>query len=152
MAINCRLAHTKSSAAQLYSSDFPQDTSSLMERAEFNKCWREISSEGVPTSTSIGATSQTLFWEEVETEVNKSFRVLFIVGRSGKMKCLTDDDKFHYESHPTNNKLFNVKIMKHVRDNRWGMVMDVLCIASRRRYIILKVMCLVISIFIHRIQ
>ena len=41
------------------------------------------------------------------------------------MICLIDDDKFHYESHPTNNKLFNVKIMKHVRDNRWGLVMDV---------------------------
>ena len=82
----------------------------------------------MPSSTSIGATSQTLFWEEVEVEVNKLLRELFIVGRSGKMICLIDDDKFHYESHPKNNKLFNVKIMKHVRDNRWGMVMDVLCI------------------------
>ena len=114
MAINCRLALTKSSAAQLYSSDFLQNIFNLMERAEFNKCWREISLEGVPTSTSIGATSQTLFWEEVETEVNKLFRGQFIVGRSGKMICLTDEDKFHFESHPKNNKVFNVKTMKHV--------------------------------------
>ena len=77
MATNCRPAHTISSAAQLYSSDFPQDTSNLMERAEFNKCWREISSEGVPTSTSIDATSQTLFWEEVETEMNKLYSVTY---------------------------------------------------------------------------
>ena len=62
----------------------------------------------MPTSTSIGATSQILFWEEVETEVNKLFRELFIVGRSGKMIFLTDDDKFHYESYPKKNKLFNV--------------------------------------------
>ena len=130
MATNCRLAHTKSKASHLYSSDFPTDTSNLMERAEFYRCWRQIAEEGVPTSTSIGATSQILFWEEVETEVNKLFRELFIVGRSGKMIFLTDDDKFHYESHPKKNKLFNVKIMKHVRDNRWGMVMDVLCIPS----------------------
>ena len=102
-ATNCRIAHTKSSAAQLYSSDFLQYTSKLMERAEFSKCWIEISLEGVPTPLQYGATSQTLFWEEVETEVDKLLRELFIVGRSGKMICLTD-----YESHPKNNKLFNV--------------------------------------------
>ena len=77
MAINCRLAHTKSSAAQLYSSDFLQNIFNLMERAEFNMCWREISLEGACQRTSIGATSQTLFCEEVETEVNKLFRELF---------------------------------------------------------------------------
>ena len=93
IATNCRLAHTKSKASQLYSSDFPQDTSNLV----------DISKEGVSTSTSIGATSQTLFWKEVETEVSKLFRELHIVGRSGKMICLTDDDKIHYEWHSLHN-------------------------------------------------
>lgn len=67
-----------------------------MERAEFNQCWSQISEEGVPTSTSIGATSQTfLFWEEAEAEMNKLLYELSMVGRSGKMICFIDDDKFH---------------------------------------------------------
>lgn len=85
--------NTKSKASQLYSSDFTQDTSNLM----------DISEEGVSKSTSISSTSLTLFWEEVETEVNKIFRELHIVGRSGKMICLTDDDKIHYEWHSLHN-------------------------------------------------
>ena len=98
MATNCMLAHARCSAAQLYSDEFPQDTSRLMERAEFNQCWSQISEEGVSTSTSIGATSQTfLFCEEAEAEMNKLLYELSMMGRSGKMICLIDDVKFHYE-------------------------------------------------------
>ena len=88
----CRLAQTKLKPPN-YSSDFPQDTSNLV----------DISEEGVSTSTSIGATSLTLFWKEVDTEVSKLFRELLIVGRSGKMICLTDEDKIHYEWHSLHN-------------------------------------------------
>lgn len=131
MATNCRLAANKSSASKLYNNEFPTpEIDHLLEKEEYYKCWKDIAEEGIPTSSSMGATSQTLFWEEVEETVNKMLRELFIVGRSGKMINLIDDDKFHFESHPRFNACFNVKIMKHVRDNRWGMVIDALCTPS----------------------
>lgn len=131
MATNCKLLQDGISATKLYETEFNKhDTEHLLPEKEFHKCWKDISEEGVPTSSSMGATSQTVFWEEVEETVNKMLRELFIVGRSGKMINLIDDDKFHFESHPRNNTRFNVKIMKHVRDNRWGMVIDALCTPS----------------------
>ncbi len=130
MATNCRLSQDGSSASKLYDNEFKTDHSHLLDKEEYTKCWNDIAEEGIPSSSSMGATSQTLFWEEVEETVNKMLREIFIVGRSGKMINLIDDDKFHFESHPRNNALFNVKIMKHVRDNRWGMVIDALCTPS----------------------
>ena len=73
---------------------------------------------------------QCLFWEEVEETINKLLRALFIEGRSGRIINLIDDDKFHHESRPSKNKQLNVKMVKPVRDNRWGMVQDTLCAPS----------------------
>ena len=106
MATNCRLAHDGFSVSQLYDDEFTHGTTNLLEKEEYYQCWREIAEEGIPTSSSMGATSQTLFWEEVEETINKMLRELFIVGRNGKIINLIDDDKYHFESHPKNNLSF----------------------------------------------
>ena len=57
-------------------------------------------------------------------------RRIVIFGRNGDQVYLIDDDKVHYESHNRNHREWNVKILKHVHDNRWGKVIDTLCIPS----------------------
>jgi hypothetical protein len=99
------------SASQLYDMDFPTDLSGLMGKLEYTASWQKISIESVPESLSMSATSQKLFWEEVEEPVNKLLRALFIEGRSGKMINLVDDDKFHHESQPSKKKIYNIKII-----------------------------------------
>jgi len=53
-----------------------------------------------------------------------------IVGRDGKQIYLFDDDKMHFESHARNHREWNVKTTKHKRDNRWGFILDTLCIPA----------------------
>mmetsp|Transcript_32000 Transcript_32000/g.54586 ORF Transcript_32000/g.54586 Transcript_32000/m.54586 type:complete len:396 (+) Transcript_32000:1149-2336(+) len=129
MSTNNTLAEGQS-ASQLYDTDFPNDLTGLMEKLEYTAWWRKISVEGVPDSSTTSVTFQKLFWEEVEETINKLLRALFIEGRSGRIINLIDDDKFHHESRPSNNKQFNVKMIKLVRDNRWGMVQDTNCAPS----------------------
>jgi len=81
-------------------------------------------------STSTGANAEELFWEQVEDALNKMLHQLVIVGRNGKQIYLIDDDKFHYESHSRNHRHWNIKFIKHVNDNRWGGVIDTLCIPA----------------------
>jgi len=130
MATNNTLAEG-SSTSQLYDTDFPHpDVVGLLAREEFTSLWSQISKEGVPEIASLHATSGLMLWEETEGAVNKSLGKILIEGRSGPIINLLDDDKHHHESHPSKNKHMNVKIMKFVNDNRWGVPGDTLCNVS----------------------
>ena len=124
-ATNTRLMSAKSSSACVYHEESPHDVKHLMLEEEFLQCWREVCSEGVPKEDEMPG-NVSLFWEEIERTMNKLFRNLVIVGRSGKQLWLIDDDKIHYETKPQTNKVLNIKTLKHVRDNRWGFVLDTL--------------------------
>lgn len=43
---------------------------------------------------------------------------------------LFDDDKLHFESHSRNHREWLMKMIKHERDNRWGGILDTLCIPA----------------------
>lgn len=45
----------------------------------------------------------------------------------------------HYESTSRNHREWNVKTMKHQRDNRWGFVLDTLCMQHSPVEIVLSV-------------
>ncbi|EJK71390.1 hypothetical protein THAOC_07177, partial [Thalassiosira oceanica] len=119
-------------ASQLYDEDYSQThpIDHLMEKAEYYACWDEISKQDLPPSSSSGANLQTPFWEAVESTLNQMLRKIVIIGRDGEQLYLLDDDKFHFESHPSKHRHLNLRILKHTRDNRWGMVMDTLCVPA----------------------
>ena len=128
MATNCTISICRCSSRELYSG-YPFDTSGIMSKGEYTACWNEICNVGMqPMYT--GANAEELFWEQVEDALNKMLHQLVIVGRNGKQIYLIDDDKFHYESHSRNHRHWNIKFIKHVNDNRWGGVIDTLCIPA----------------------
>jgi len=129
VATNDCLSQRNCDASQLYDEDYRQMHSidHLMEKVEFYACWDEISKQDLPqSSSSSGANLQTPFWEAVESTLNQMLRKIVITGRDGEQLYHLDDDKFHFESHPSKHRHLNLRILKHTRDNRLGMVMDTL--------------------------
>ena len=56
--------------------------------------------------------------------VNEQFRNITVVGREGRHIYLQDDDKVHVEFDPKKNRNYNLKIIEHTADNRWGFIID----------------------------
>jgi len=76
MATNQRMSTCRCSSAELYNPSSPLDTSDILSKEEYTACWKEICEVGRPSTTSAGANSEELFWEEVETALNKMLRRL----------------------------------------------------------------------------
>jgi len=133
MTTNCRLSTCADTSAKLYNPLAHYNLDGIMEEEEYIACWRDICNVGKPSTTSSGANAETLFWIEIEEALNKMLKRLVIHDRKGNQVYLIDDDKVHYESHSRNHREWNVRILKHVRDNRWGMVVDTLCIPCVRQ-------------------
>ena len=51
-------------------------------------------------------------------------RTFTIEGRSGPQSFVIDDHKAHCETNPAKYKNMNQRFVKHVADNRWGMVIN----------------------------
>lgn len=74
MATNQRMSAGRCSAAELYDPTTLIDTSGILDQEEYTACWDEICKVGKPSTTSSGANAEELFWEEVETALNKMLR------------------------------------------------------------------------------
>ena len=127
MITNTRLSSCRCSTAELFNDMSAFDTTGVMAKEEFIACWDEICKVGELSSASMTANAEDLFWEQVEDALNTMLKNIVIIGRNGKQIYLIDDDKVHFESHQRNHRHWLVKLLKHVKDNRWGMVLDTLC-------------------------
>ena len=84
----------------------------------------DINTCGVPETLEESANSEVPLWEAVQAVVNNQLRAFAIEGRSGQQSVVIDDHKHHCEVNPSKHRNLNVKFIKHVADNRWGMVID----------------------------
>ena len=96
-----RLSANQWTAAKLYDADHPQlDLDTCMEEVEYCKCWRDISTCGIPTTLEEMANSEVPLWEEVQSVVNSQLRAFTNEGRSGHQSYVIDDHKLHCELNP----------------------------------------------------
>ena len=95
-----------------------------MAEEDYRKCWREISTCGLPKMREESANGEVPLWEEVQAKLNLQLRSLCIKGRSGHQSYVIDDHKCHVEADPAKHKNLLAKFIKHTADNRWGMTID----------------------------
>ena len=69
-------------------------------------------------------------WEEVQGIVSKQLRTFTIGGRISSQSFVVNDYKAHCKVNPKKHRNMNVKFIKHVVDNRWGMVIDTIVCSS----------------------
>lgn len=132
MITNFRLSANNWSAAKLYDADHPQlNMDQLMPKEEYQECWEQIKSPGIPASQAEAANSETQLWKECQSSVSKMCRTLTVKGREGEQSYVADDHKAHCEVDPSKHKSMGIKFIKHKADNRWGFVIDTTC--ARRR-------------------
>ena len=70
------------------------------------------------------ANGEIPLWEEVQTVIARQLRTNTIEGRTGPQSFVIDDHKAHCEVNPAKHRNMNIKFIKHVADNIWGMVVD----------------------------
>jgi hypothetical protein len=97
-----------------------------MAQNEYYNCWNFFSNCSLVTTREESANDEIPLWEEVETVISRQLRTITIEGRTGPQSFVIDDHKAHCEVNPTKHRNTNIKFIKHVADNRLGMVVDTL--------------------------
>ena len=120
-----RLSANQWSVSKLYDLDHRQQMMErMMERGDFLSCWKQIEECGISDSLETSANDEAPFWEDCQNSLNKLNRNLVVTGRSGRQTYINDDDKIEVETDPRTHRNLNFKIVKHVADNRFGMICD----------------------------
>ena len=97
-----------------------------MAESEYYRSWKQISKCGLVTTREESANGEIPLWEEVQTVIARQLRTITIKGRTGPQSFVIDDHKAHCKVNPAKHRNMNIKFIKHVADNRWGMVVDTL--------------------------
>ena len=109
----------------------PTNKNMLTSKEDYNAFWRKINSTGLPPdgddtnyaldqSRNWGYATSCL-WLSVQNALNEDLKGLTIKGFDGRMSVTIDDDKVHYS---TPEGRAGLKLVKHVRDNRNGHVLN----------------------------
>ncbi len=99
------------------------DSNGIMNENDFNAVFERMSSSSSVTGEDRAAATRRnmCLWQKLQDCVNKKFHEISIVGRTGNIATVIDDDKNWCNSTGVNSKnRRNVKYTVHVRDNRRG--------------------------------
>jgi hypothetical protein len=114
---------------KLYDKVHPQlNVDECMDEADYISYWKQITKCGLPVTREESTNEETPLWEEVQGVISKRLCTFTIEGRMGSQSFVIDDHKAHCEVNPAKHRTMSVQFIKHVLDNRWGMIIDmVLC-------------------------
>lgn len=107
---------------ELYVSDF--NFEGLPPRAEYESCWKDLATFGIPVKGERPRYGERPFWTHVEDASNETFRRIFLkhFKLGGKMLCALDDDKVKYAAKPRGKLEGGFKLHHHAASKCMGMV------------------------------
>ncbi len=113
------------SSTQIYDSISILKDHVEMSKENYNKIWKDIASKTEQSGVNIGTSRRGLcLWQKLENAVNHVMRSISVEYRPGKISIALDDDKIWYNmENKQSDYTFGLKITRHVKDNRIGMIL-----------------------------
>ena len=125
MITYCIQAAYRVSSTQVYSDYSILRHGVSMGEKRYNELWKMIAHKSERSGLEIGTGRRGLcLWQKLEGAVNEQLRDVSIANHRGNVAIALDDDKVWYNMSKKHIRdTFGLKITRHVKDNRIGMIL-----------------------------